>query len=126
MTKTRVLIIDDDKAIRGLISLLITSMGHDVVGEAPNGAEGVELFKSTQPDLVLLDIEMPVMDGLEALKIIMKIDETAHIAILTAVDHIMIHEDAHTSGAKCYIRKDTKPEALKARLLEEITKVSTG
>src|SRR5436853_4364908 len=80
----RVLLVDDDVSIRLLIKSLITSMGGEVVGEASNGREGIELFESLAPDFVFLDINMPVMDGITALKAIRERSNQVGIAMLTS------------------------------------------
>lgn len=119
-SKTRVLIIDDEDFIRKMIKLLLETLDCEVVGEAKDGAEGVKMYKAAKPDLVLLDIQMPVMDGLETLKNIMEFDKAASVAMLTAIDHTMLHDDARMMGAKCYIQKDTQPELMKERIAQQI------
>ena len=123
-SKLRFLIVDDDEVVRELISVLVESMGHEVVGEAENGAQGIDLFKKNRPDITLLDIQMPVMNGLEALKKIMKIDRNAAVLMLTAVDNNLVAEDCILAGAKDYLRKDLGPEEMKTRLAEEIAKIT--
>ncbi|HTL27045.1 MAG TPA: response regulator, partial [Burkholderiales bacterium] len=66
--KVRVLLADDESHVRLFVKTVVSSMGCQVVGEATNGKEALELFDQTSPDLVLLDINMPVMDGIAALK----------------------------------------------------------
>ena len=63
----RVLLVDDHEDTRELMSIVFTRAGAEVIGEASNGAEGIELARELKPDLVVLDLEMPVMGGLEAL-----------------------------------------------------------
>ena len=64
----KVLIVDDSKTSRRILKNFLTQFGHEVVGEAENGEMGVEMYKNLKPDVVTLDITMPVMDGVEALR----------------------------------------------------------
>ena len=85
-TKPRVLVIDDEESIRTWLRGLLVSLGCEVVGTAENGLEGVELFKKERPDLVLLDMKMPVMMGDKALDWIMHEDPDAYVVLLTSVN----------------------------------------
>ena len=123
-SKLQVLVVDDSEDIRKLISFLLESMGCEVVGEAENGMEAVDLFKKKRPDLVLLDILMPAMNGLEVLKRLMKIDRNAAVVMLTAVDNNLVAEDCILAGAKDYLRKDLGPEEMQKRLAEEVAKIA--
>ena len=80
----KILIADDAAFMRMRSATLLKELGHMVV-EASNGQEAVELFQAHQPDGVLLDITMPVMDGLEALQQIIKLDPGARVAMVTAL-----------------------------------------
>lgn len=122
-SKLRVLVVDDSEDIRKLISFLLESMGCEVVGEAENGMEAVDLFKKKRPDLVLLDILMPVMNGLEALKKLVKIDRNVAVVMLTDVANNLVAEDCILVGARDYLRKDLAPEEMKKRLAEEVAKI---
>lgn len=119
----RVLVIDDMGSVRAMTKLLLASLGCEIIGEAANGADGFALFQAERPDLVLLDIEMPVQDGIATLKAILADDAEAHVVMLTSVDNMMVVEDCLFAGAKDFIRKDLAPEALKARLGEEVAKL---
>ncbi|PHS79092.1 MAG: two-component system response regulator [Rhodospirillaceae bacterium] len=119
----RVIIIDDDVAVRNLISVLLVSCNCEVVGEAGTGTLGVELYKKQHPDLVLLDVQMPEMDGLQALKKILKFNDAAMVVLLTGLDNTLIAENAHLSGAHGYIRKDLELAELRDRILEEVGKI---
>ncbi|PHS78919.1 MAG: hypothetical protein COB59_04480 [Rhodospirillaceae bacterium] len=120
----RVIIIDDDGDIRNLVSALLQAEGCEILGEAVNGVEGLELFKNTRPDLVFLDVKMPEMDGLATLREIIKVDAKARVVMLTGLDNEMLSDDAYLAGARSYIRKDTELEILRARIGEEITSLS--
>jgi len=120
----KVIVIDDMHSVRALTKALLTSLGCEVAGEAENGADGVELFKSERPDLTLLDIEMPIKNGIDTLKAILKIDPDAQVVMLTSVDNTFVAEDCILAGAKDYLNKGLSPEDMKARLQVEIDKIS--
>ncbi|PCI41220.1 MAG: hypothetical protein COB46_04265 [Rhodospirillaceae bacterium] len=120
----RVIIIDDDDDIRKLVAALLQAEGCEILGEAVNGAEGLDLFKNTKPDLVFLDVKMPEMDGLTALREILKVDAKAQVVMLTGLDNDMLSDDAYLAGARSYIRKDTELEILRARIGEEVSSIS--
>lgn len=82
---TKVLIVDDAAFMRMMIKDILVKNGFDVVGEAENGAQAVEKFKETSPDLVTMDITMPEMDGITALKEIKQIDASAKIIMCSAM-----------------------------------------
>ena len=111
--RTRVLIVDDHYMVReGLKVFLSASDSIEVVGEAANGAEAVELCKSLMPDVVLMDVMMPVMDGAEATALIKAACPDVQVIALTS----FVEEDlvARTidAGAISYLLKDSKPEPL--------------
>ena len=106
--KPRVLIVDDAPVIVDTINQLITNLlGYEVVAEAGNGREAVDIFNREKPDLVLLDINMPVKSGKEALKEIMSQDPKALVIMLTSLDDIEIVEECISLGAANYILKGT-------------------
>jgi len=118
--RTRVLVIDDDADILDMVSALLGALGCDVIGTAKNGAEGYDLFKAQRPDLTLLDIQMPVMDGLETLKKIRRTDKEASVVMLTSVDETVVAEHCCHGGAKGWIRKDMSVEELTKSLQQEV------
>lgn len=99
-----ILIVDDAAFMRMKTTKFLSDNGYDVV-EASNGAEALEAYKSAKPDCVLLDITMPDMDGLTALKELRKIDPEARVTMLTAMGQQSIVLDALKSGAKDFIVK---------------------
>ncbi len=121
--KLRVLIVDDMQAMRAIAKTHVTSLGAEVAGEAENGEVALELYLAEKPDLVLLDIEMPVKDGISTLKAILAEDSNANIVMLTSVDNMMVVEDCIFAGARDYIRKDVNPEEMKLRLQKELAKL---
>lgn len=104
MERLRILIADDESIIRMDLREMLTHMGHDVVGEAGDGHEAVSLARDLDPDLVFLDIKMPRMDGLEALRR-MNNEEIRPVVVLTAFSEKSVIEQAIELGAKAYLVK---------------------
>ncbi len=100
----KILVVDDAAFMRMRCSKLLTENGHEVV-EAGTGREAVELYKSSSPDAVLLDITMPDMDGLSALKEIRAHDSDARVAMVTAMGQQSIVMEALQAGAKDFVVK---------------------
>ena len=112
-TQIRVLVADDHGVVReGLVSLIARKPDMAVVGEAANGREAVELWKQHRPDITLLDLRMPELDGVGAIGEIRAQDETAHIIVLTTFDGDEDIYRAIRAGAKGYLLKDAAREAL--------------
>ncbi|MGC8943069.1 MAG: response regulator [Caldisericia bacterium] len=111
--KIKILIADDQKLIReGLKVLLEMEEDFTVIGEASNGKEAVDLYIKLRPDIVLMDIQMPIMNGVNAIKKIKEIDELSKIIILTTFDDYEYVFDGLKSGALGYILKDIPIEKL--------------
>lgn len=106
----RILVVDDAPIIRLMIKDIIEYHGHEVVGEACNGLEGVQMFKELKPDLVTLDIIMPEKDGIEALADILKLDPEAKVVMVTAIDQRESLMKAIRLGAADYIVKPFENE----------------
>lgn len=107
----KVLVVDDAMFMRTKASRLLSGEGYSVV-EAANGAEAVEAYKTEQPDLVLMDITMPVLDGIGALKAIKAIDENAKVIMVTALGQRSMVLEAIRAGAKDFVVKPFQPEKL--------------
>jgi len=121
--KIKVLIADDHSVVReGLSALIGRNPGMDVVAEAANGREAVRLYAETSPDVVLLDLRMPVMSGLEALREIIHSHPSARIIILTTFDGDDDIYRAMHAGAKAYLLKDTPRD----RIIAAVTAVYHG
>ena len=114
----RVLIVDDDQPIRLSLKLVFGSDPDiEVVGEAVNGRQAVELTAETQPDVVLMDCRMPVMDGLEATQIIKRRQPEVKVIMLTAA--FENRDKAHAAGADVFLIKDAGSlHTLRAAVLE--------
>jgi DNA-binding NarL/FixJ family response regulator len=111
--RIRVLIGDDHTVVReGLLLLLEGRPDLVVVGAASNGREAVDLWKEHRPDVTLLDLRMPVLDGVGAIKQIREVDPNAHIVVLTTFDGDEHIYGAIKAGAKGYLLKDATREAL--------------
>jgi DNA-binding NarL/FixJ family response regulator len=115
----RVVVADDQALVRsGFLALLRSEEGIDVVGDAANGFEAVKLAKAERPDVILMDIRMPDMDGLEATRIITADPalESVRILVLTTFDLDTYVHEALRAGASGFLLKDTLPDELLAAL----------
>lgn len=108
----KVLVVDDAAFMRLSIRNMLQDTGYEVVGEAENGREAVEKYVELKPDIVTMDITMPVMTGIEAVKAIIKIDPKATVIMLSAMGQEQMVKDAILSGAKSFIVKPFKAEIL--------------
>lgn len=115
----RVLVVDDAAFMRMMIKDILQKGGYEVVGEAEDGKRAIEKYKELKPDLVTMDITMPDMDGITAVKEIRKIDENAVIIMCSAMGQQAMVIDAIQAGAKDFVVKPFQPE----RVLEAIKKV---
>lgn len=115
----RVLIVDDAAFMRMMIKDILEKNGFEVVGEESNGLKGVELYKLEKPDIVTMDITMPEMDGIEAVKAIKAFDPAAKIIMCSAMGQQTMVMDAIRAGARDFIVKPFQSD----RVLEAIKKV---
>ena len=115
----RILIVDDAAFMRSILRDILKKYGFEVIGEAENGKEAIELYKKLKPDLVTLDITMPELDGISTAKEIISIDENARIIMCSAMgQHAMVIE-AIQAGAKDFIVKPFQAE----KVVESIKKI---
>lgn len=114
-----ILVCDDAAFMRMMIKDILSKNGYNVVGEAENGAIAVDKFNELKPDLVLMDITMPEMDGLQALKKIREDDADASVIMCSAMGQQAMVIEAIQSGAKDFIVKPFQAD----RVLESIKKV---
>jgi DNA-binding NarL/FixJ family response regulator len=115
----RVVVIDDTIDIRELLRVALSRSGMEVVGEAGDGREGIDVVREERPDLVMLDLAMPVMDGVEALPHIREIVPDARIIVLTGFD-VATREELLESGADGLLIKGTPLKAIVAYIKEKL------
>jgi len=115
----KILIVDDAAFMRMMIKDILQKNGYEVVGEAANGLQAVELYKAHQPDLVTMDITMPEMDGIEAVKQIKAINAGAKVIMCSAMGQQSMVMDAIKAGAVDFIVKPFQAD----RVLEAIKKI---
>ncbi|MHB8157669.1 MAG: response regulator [Desulfocucumaceae bacterium] len=115
----RILIVDDAAFMRMMIKNILLKNGYEVAGEAENGRIAVNLYKESKPDLVTMDITMPEMEGIEAVKEIRAVDPSASIIMCSAMGQQSMVMDAIQAGAKDFIVKPFQQD----RLLQAIERV---
>ncbi|MGA8758060.1 MAG: response regulator [Stellaceae bacterium] len=118
MTK-RILIVEDTEDNRRIIRDLLTSVGYELI-EAVDGGEGVALAQSERPDLILMDIQLPVIDGYEATRRIRAIPDLAKVPIIAVTSYALSGDEAKTRAAGCdgYVAKPFSPRQLVAKIRE--------
>ncbi len=114
-----VLVCDDAVFMRTMIGDILTQAGLEVVGEADSGVQAVEKYKALRPDLVTMDIIMPEMGGIEAVKKIMETDPQARILMCSAMGQQALVLEAIQAGAKDFVVKPFQP----SRVLEAVQRV---
>jgi len=114
-----ILICDDAAFMRMMIKDILTKNGYNVIGEAENGAKGVEKYNELKPDLVLMDITMPEMDGIASLKAIKASDPGATVIMCSAMGQQAMVIESITAGAKDFIVKPFQAD----RVIEAVKKV---
>lgn len=115
----KVLIVDDAAFMRMMIRDILEKNGFEIIGEGSNGLKAVELYKKEKPDVVTMDITMPDMDGIEAVKAIKAFDPSAKIVMCSAMGQQTMVMDAIRAGARDFIVKPFQAD----RVLEAIRKV---
>jgi len=116
---SRILIVDDAAFMRMMIKDILTKNGFEVVGEAENGAKAIEKYSELKPDLVVMDITMPEVDGIQAVKEIKKADAGAKIVMCSAMGQQAMVIEAIQAGAKDFIVKPFQAD----RVIEAVKKV---
>lgn len=115
----RVLIVDDAIFMRKMLGDILKKEGYEIVGEAENGREAIDKYSQLKPDLVTMDIIMPDMSGIDAVKGIIKLDPSAKIIMVSAMGHQTLVIEAIQAGAKDYVVKPFQP----SRVLEAVQRV---
>ena len=112
----KILIVDDEVHVRKFVSLVVRELGAPTVIEASDGKEALIKFAAEKPDLVLLDVNMPVLDGVHTLAALLKQDPKAVVVMVTSLANRQTIEKCLNAGAVGYIRKDTPREKILAEL----------
>jgi two-component system chemotaxis response regulator CheY len=112
----KVLVVDDAMFMRKVVTDALNSGGHEVVGEAANGQEAVDRFKELRPDVTTLDITMPEMDGIAALREIIALDPSARVVMCSAIGQETKVLEAVKTGAKDFIVKPFQTERVLAAI----------
>ncbi|MBE3588283.1 MAG: response regulator [Thermoanaerobacteraceae bacterium] len=115
----KILVVDDAAFMRMMIKNIVTKNGYEVAGEAENGKEAVKMYAELKPDLVTMDITMPEMDGIDAVKAIRAMDPNANIIMCSAMGQQAMVMDAIQAGAKDFIVKPFQQD----RILQAIERV---
>lgn len=106
----KILIVDDSIIMRKNLEFILKNSNHEIVGQATNGKQAVELYKECKPDLVTMDISMPFMSGTDAVSEIILIDPSAKIIMISAINQKQLVFEAIKKGAKHYIVKPIDAE----------------
>jgi CheY-like chemotaxis protein len=112
----KVLVVDDEAHIRKFVSQLVKELGNPVILQAVNGEDAVKVYERERPILVLLDVNMPRVDGIEALRRLKRIDPNCVVIMLTSLVNRQTVEECLHLGAVAYLRKDNPPDDMTARL----------
>lgn len=119
MSGNKILIVDDAAFMRMMIKDILEKNGYEVVGEAENGLRAVEKFKEAEPDLVIMDITMPELSGIDAVKKIMEVDDSAKIIMCSAMGQQAMVIESIQAGAKDFIVKPFQAE----RVIDAVKKI---
>ena len=115
-----VLLVDDEAHIRKFVGLILKQLGASKILEAANGEEALAIYAVEHPDLVLLDVNMPVLDGIQTLRKLRELDPDCVVIMLTSLANRQTVVDTVLLGAANYIRKDTPKEEITRALSETI------
>jgi CheY-like chemotaxis protein len=118
--RVRTLLVDDVAELRALLRLTLESSGFRVVAEAGDGVAAVELARDHQPELVLLDVSMPVRDGIEALPLLLEASPASCVVVLSSAEAGRLEEAARERGAVAYLEKGIEPDDLVRELLSAV------
>lgn len=118
----KVLVVDDKVPFLELLNKLLTGAGHDVVGAAVDGRDALEKYRQLKPDVVLMDLVMPGVSGLDAMKSILDIDPRARIIMVSALGSNEMVNKAMSAGARDFVAKPFLPD----RIIEALDRVSAG
>jgi DNA-binding NarL/FixJ family response regulator len=126
MKRARVLIADDHPAFRQALTEVLELAGFDIVGQAVDGTDAVLLARQLVPDLVLIDLSMPVLNGLDATRLLRETLPAARVVVLTAFDSGELEQAALDAGASAYLVKGTNLETVEATLTRVMSEPDAG
>ena len=121
-----ILIVDDSSIIRKIFSDHITKMGYKVVGIAKDGREAIKLYEELKPDLVTMDVTMPIMNGIDSLKAIKRKFNDAKVIMITSHGEERLVMDAISNGAKGYVLKPITPESIQQAIHKVFPELATS
>jgi CheY-like chemotaxis protein len=116
----KILLVDDESHVRKFIALVLKQLGATTILEAGNGRDAVEIYKRELPNLILLDVNMPIQDGIQTLREIRQLSTECVVVMLTSLANRQTVEEALNLGADNYIRKDTPKDEILASLRQTI------
>jgi len=116
----KILLVDDETHVRKFIGLILKQLGATTLFEAANGRDAMEVFRRETPNLVLLDVNMPIQDGIQTLREIREVSSDCVVVMLTSLANRQTVEEALSLGADNYIRKDTPKDDILAALRQTI------
>jgi two-component system chemotaxis response regulator CheY len=116
---SKILIVDDASFIRKQLIHEVEQLGHIVVGEGKNGLDAIDLFKKHSPDIVFIDINMPILDGLHAIQAILKIDPKAQIVVISSVSAKENLKELANNGVVGFVKKPFTIEDIR-RAIEDV------
>jgi DNA-binding NarL/FixJ family response regulator len=116
MTRPRLLVVDDHEMLREALVDLLVQAGFEVVGQAADGADAVALAKQLEPDVVLMDLRMPVLGGLDATRLIKDACPATQVVLLTAFESPALEQQAEEAGCFAYLVKGGPPGDLRLTL----------
>jgi two-component system invasion response regulator UvrY len=118
MSPTRLLVVDDHPMLRAALVDLLVQAGFEVAGEAADGADAVALAKELEPDVVLMDLRMPVLGGLDATRLIKDASPDVQVVLLTAFESPALQQQADEAGCFAYLVKGCPPGEVRLALHE--------
>ncbi len=121
ISNLKALVVDDEEHVRTYIVLVLRKLGIGTILEARNGEQAVEMYKQERPDITLMDVNMPVMNGITSLQRIIEINPEAVVIMLTSLATRQIVEDSAEHGASHFVRKDTTKENMQEIINETIS-----
>jgi CheY-like chemotaxis protein len=114
--KGKVLVVDDEAHIRKFVMQMVKALGEPEILQAANGEEALKVYERERPVLVLLDVNMPRVDGIETLRRLKQFDPACVVIMLTSLVNRQTVEECLHLGAVAYLRKDNPPDDMQARL----------